>query len=218
MAEEKRLIGEDGRLARGALATSTVTTFAAESWYKIAAKATSSSVFGDLEVNDFYYAPVEVVGESGDTAYLLTLSDMVDLSGWSLDLTADEVEVTVLADSFKKYRKGKLDANGSASFVFIKGVTDQPNNLANYYFDIVQIDATGAVTVSVKITDTLYIIGYLAEESAGEVTLATIMEVEFFNFSLPMNSSEAVKMSIPFRLIGDVNPVLYRITNPEAAT
>jgi len=218
MAEEKRLIGEDGRLARGALATSTVTTFAAESWYKIAAKATSSSVFGDLEVNDFYYAPVEVVGESGDTAYLLTLSDMVDLSGWSLDLTADEVEVTVLADSFKKYRKGKLDANGSASFVFIKGVTDQANNLANYYFDIVEIDATGAVTVSVKITDTLYIIGYLAEESAGEVTLATIMEVEFFNFSLPMNSSEAVKMSIPFRLIGDVNPVLYRITNPEAAT
>jgi hypothetical protein len=219
MAEEKRLIGDDGRLARGSLAeTAEDTTFAEGSWYKIATKAVAASVFGDLDVTDFYYAPIDVSATSGDTAYLLTLADMVDLSGWSLELTGDEVEVTVLQDNFKKYRKGKLDANGSASFVFIKGETDQPDNLANYYFDIVEIDESGVVTVSQKKTDTLYLVGFLAEEDAGEVTLATVMEVEFFNFSLPMNSSEAVNMDIPFRLIGDTNPVLYRISNPDAST
>lgn len=216
MAEEKRLIGEDGRLARGSLGTSGLTTLNGGYWYQISDKDASSSIFGDLAVGDFYYPPIDIAGVGDDEAYLLTLSDMVDLSGWSLDLTADEVEVTVLSDRFKKYRKGKLDASGSASFVFIKGETDSANNLANYYFDIAEISEAGVVVLSPKKTDTLYLVGYLAEEDVGEVTLATVMEVEFFNFSLPMNSSEAVNMDIPFRLVGDTDPILYRISIPES--
>jgi len=217
MAEEKRLIGDDGRLARGSLAAiAEDTTFEEDSWYLITAKAAAASKFGDLVVGDFFYAPCDVDATADDEAKLLTLSSMVDLSGWSLELTGDEVEVTVLNDKFKKYRKGKLDANGSASFVFIKGETDTADNLANYYFDIVTISATGTIVVSSKLTDSLYIVGYLCEETAaGDVTLATVMQVEFFNFSLPMNSSEAVNMDVPFRLVGDTDPVLYRITIAE---
>jgi hypothetical protein len=215
MAEEKRLIGEDGRLTRGTLSETPTTSLTAGNWYLITDKDEAASQFGDLVVSDFYYAPIDIELAGDDEAELLTLSDMVDLSGWSLDLTADEIEVTVLNDSFKKYRKGKLDANGSASFVFIKGETDQPDALANYYFDIAEIAEDGTVTLSQKKTDTLYLVGYLADEGEGEITLATILQVEFFNFSLPMNMGDAVRMDIPFRLIGDTNPVLYRISIPE---
>jgi hypothetical protein len=215
MAEETRLIGEDGRLTRGTLSGTPTTSLVAGNWYLITDKDDSASQFGDLEEDDFYYAPIDIELVGDDEAELLTLADMVDLSGWSLDLTADEIEVTVLNDSFKKYRKGKLDANGSASFVFIKGETDQPDALANYYFDIAEIGEDGTVTFSQKKTSTLYLVGYLADEGEGEVTLATVMQVEFFNFSLPMNMGDAVKMDIPFRLIGDTNPVLYRISIPE---
>jgi hypothetical protein len=31
-----------------------------------------------------------------------------------------------------------------------------------------------------------------------------------------MNSSEAVNMDIPFRLVGDTDPILYRISIPES--
>lgn len=217
MAEERRLIGDDGSLVRGSLADSAeATTFAADSWYKIKAKAASDSVFGDLSVNDFVRFPEEVTAESGDEAYLLTTSTLVDLSGWSLDLTGDEVEVTVLSDSFKKYRKGKLDANGTASFVFIKGETDSANNLANYFFDNAVISGYGSsgITFTAKQTSTLYLVGYLDDTTtSGEAMLATVLEVEFFNFSLPMNMSEAVNMEVPFRLIGDTDPILYRIIN-----
>ena len=214
MAEERRLIGDDGKLVRGSLGAVETTTFSADTWYKIKAKAASNSVFGDLEINDFVRFPIDVSAASGDEAYSLTETDLVDLSGWSLSLSGDEVEVTVLADKFKKYRKGKLDANGTASFVFIKGETDQANSLSNYFFDNVEIAADGTVTKTDKLESSLYLVGYLDDTTtSGEVMLATVMEVEFFNFELPMNSSEAVNMEVPFRLIGDTDPILYRIHN-----
>lgn len=215
MAEEKRLIGDDGKLARGSLASVAETvTLTAERWYKITAKAVAASKFGDLSVGDFYYAPTSITLTSGDEAKLLTLTTVIDLSGWSLELSADEIDVTVLDDKFKKYRKGKLDATGSASFIFIKGETDQADNLANYFFDHVSITASGVVTKTSKKENTLYMVGYLDDtEVAGEAQLATVMEVEFFNFPLNMNSSEAVSIETPFRLAGDTDPILYRITN-----
>jgi hypothetical protein len=136
------------------------------------------------------------------------------LKGWSLELSGEEVDVTVQGDSFKKYRKGKLDANGTASFVFMKGETDQAGGLANYFFDNVAISAAGAVTRSNKKEDTLFLLGYLDDTTvSGAAKLATLMQVEFFNFSLPMNMSEAVQMEVPFRLAGDTDPILYRIIN-----
>lgn len=216
MAEEKRLVGDDGKLSRGSLASDGVTDLENGNWYQISDKDSTSSIFGDLAIGDFYYAPVEISGVGDDEALLLTLSDMVDLSGWSLSITGDEIEVTVLDDKFKKYRKGKLDASGTASFVFIKGETDQPDAMANYYFDIAEISADGVVTFTPKVTDTMYVVGYLADEDAGEVSLATVLEVEFYNFELPMNFSEAVNMDIPFRLSGDSDPILYRISIPES--
>ena len=215
MAEEKRLIGDDGKLAKGSLAAvAETTTLTALSWYLITAKATVASKFGDLVVGDFYYAPCSITLTSGDEAKLLTLSDLVDLSGWSLELSADEVEVTVLADKFKKYRKGKLDANGSASFIFIKGVTDQASGLANYFYDHVAITSSGTVTKTAKLTDPLYLVGYMDDDDdSGEAMLATVMQVEFYNFPLNLNSSEAVSIETPFRLAGDTDPILYRITN-----
>lgn len=215
MAEERRLIGDDGKLMRGTLAGSAEdTTFAEDTWYKIKAKAESDSVFGDLAVDDFVRFPTDITATSGDEAYALTTSQFLDLSGWSLDITGDEVEVTVLNDTYKKYRKGKQDAQGTCSFVFIKGISDDEDELANYFFDVVHISATGAVTVYSRSTDTIYLVGYLDDTTtSGEAMLATIMEVELFNFSLPMNMSEAVTMDVPFRLQGDSDPILYRIMN-----
>ena len=215
MAEEKRLIGDDGWLASGALGTVAVTTFANGYWYKIVSKAVSASKFGDLEVGDFFYAPETVAATSGDTAYLLTLTTLVDLSGWMLELTGDEVEVTVLADKYKKYRRGKMDARGTASFTFIKGVTDLATGITNYFFDHVAITpnaGTPTITRTNRKTTALYLVGYLADEGADAVSTATILNVELYNMPLNMNSSEAVTMEIPFRLVGDLDPILYRIT------
>jgi hypothetical protein len=216
MSDIKRLIGDDGKLVRASVAAVATANSLPAGWSKIAAKAASNSRFGDLAVGDYYYNPtVSGVLTAGDTAYLVTTTTMADLKGWSLELSADEVEVTVVADTYKKYRKGKLDANGTASFVFIKGETDAANGLASYFFKVATITAAGVVSDVVERSDnSLLLIGYMdAEEDSGEYFLATAFDVEFFNFAAPMNSSEAVEMEVPFRLVGATDPVLYKVTN-----
>jgi hypothetical protein len=216
MADIKRLIGDDGRLVRATVASIATANSLPSGWSKIAAKAASNSHFGDLDVGDYYYNPtVSGVLTAGDTAYLVTTVDMADLTGWSVELTADEVEVTVLADTYKKYRKGKLDAKGSCSFVFIKGETDAAGGLASFFFKMATISNAGAVSaVTERSDDSLLLIGYMdAEDASAQYFIATAFDVEFFNFSVPMNSSEAVKMEVPFRLVGATDPVLYKVTN-----
>ena len=220
MPDLKRIIGDDGKLMRGVLGAEVIgdaiLTIAANTWVLITAKAVVSSAFGGLSVGEFYISPVTETPVAGDNWKVLTTTDMVDLAGWSLELMADEVDVTVLKDVFKKYRKGKKDASGTASFIYIKGVTDVDGNLANYFFKKANISAGGVATVNSIIGDPLYLVGYVDQANGGTdtQTVATILQVEFFNFSLPMNMSEAVKMDVPFRLVGDVDPILYVITNP----
>lgn len=223
----KRLIGDDGALVSLDFLNGTTTQVTGDTeviaegkWVQIVSKASASSAFGGLLVGEFYYAPAEVTphfvaGGDTDAWKVATVSNLVDLSGWSLELSGDEVEVTVMQDTYKKYRKGKLDAKGTSSFVFIKGVTDQALGLANYFFKEASISAAGAVTaVNARLDTPLYLIGYMDDTAtAGETMLATVFQVEFFNFSLPENSSQAVKMDVPFRLVGDTDPILYRIVN-----
>ena len=213
MSDIKRLIGDDGKLMRASVAAVAASGTIAAGWYKIASNDSSS--FGDLEAGDYYVAPATRTLTGTDSVYAVTTVDMLDLSGWSLELSGDEIEVTVLADTYKKYRKGKLDANGSASFVFIRGETDADAGLAHYFFKEATISASGTVSnVLERSTDTLLLVGYIDNETTtGDYKLATAFEVEFFNFSLPMNSSAAVNMEVPFRLAGATDPILLKIYN-----
>jgi hypothetical protein len=214
MADIKRLIGDDGKLVRATVSGVVVSGTFAEGWWKIHAMPAASSCFGDLVVNDYYYAPITITGTYGDEACGVDTTDMIDLAGWSLELTGDEVDVTVMDDTYKKYRKGKLDAQGSASFIFIKGETDALGGLASFFFKTADISAAGVVSnVTARSDESLVLIGFVDNETtSGQYAIATAFEVEFFNFSLPMNSSEAVKMDVPFRLVGATDPVLYKIT------
>jgi hypothetical protein len=221
----KTLIGEDGYLAKGVLGTEVVgdgTTMAIAkgTWVQITGKASSNSGFGGLAVGQFYYAPIAIVAAelpTGDKWKVLTLTKFADGVSWSVEIAADEIDVTVNALRFKSYRRGKLDANGNASFLFTMGVTDEAGGLAEKFFDIVSIDATGAATVTKADSSSIYLVGYLHEgkEKVDENrTLATVMNVELFNFALPSNMGEAATLDIPFRLVGQNDPVIYKIELP----
>lgn len=182
------------------------------------------SRMGALTVGEFVYndlsTDIDLTPTDGaatgteDKVAPLTFTTLLDLSGWSLELSADEVDVTVLGDTVKKYRKGKQDANGQMEFVFMKGETDLAGNLANYFMPISTVNANGTVEYSARKTTPLYVLGYLDESSVtGEYTMAMLFQVEFMSFSLPMNDSQAVKVSPKFRLSGSVNPTIYRIFN-----
>lgn len=214
MAEEKRLIGNDGSLARITWGTTVATDLAAKTWCKIVTKASSGSKFGNLSVGDYYFntTAAAMTMAAGDTYQAATITQMLDINGWMLKLTGAEVDVTVLNDKYRKYRKGKLDAEGSVSFVYIKGISDAVGGIANYFFDIANIDDAGVVTLSPKLTTPMYLLGYTAQETeTGMVAEATILQVEFFDFALNVKDNEASNQEPKFRLAGDSDPILYRL-------
>jgi hypothetical protein len=216
MASNKRLIGEDGYMAKGVLGTKGL-TIPAKTWALITNKKTTGSAFGALSIGDFYYNPLAtaLTLTTTDEAQPLTLTKLIDGVGWNLDLSADEIDVTVNADTVKKYRRGKADATGNVSFLYIQGVSDIAGGLANKFFDICEISATGVATVSTRDAGSIYLVGYLNAGNASDVednvASATIMRVEFFSFSLPSKMGEPGNMDVPFRLAGEGNPILYRI-------
>ena len=223
----KPLIGEDGYLAKGSLGAEVVgdgstKTIAKNTWVQVTGKAGTGSGFGDLVVGQFYYAPALIPATelpTGDKWKVLTLEKMIDGVSWSVEIAADEIDVTVNALRFKQYRRGKLDASGNASFLFIAGVTDVAGGLAEKFFDIVRIDATGIATVTKADSTAFYLVGYLMEGKEkvdDNRTIATVMQVELFNFALPSNMGEASNLDIPFRLVGQSDPVLYVVDLPTA--
>lgn len=181
---------------------------------RFSALAVGEFVYNDLTTSiDLSVTDAAATGTE-DKIAPLTMTTLLDLSGWSLEMSADEVDVTVLGDTVKKYRKGKQDANGQMEFVFMKGETDLAGNLANYFMPISTVNLNGTAEYSARKTTPLYVLGYLDESTvAGEYTMAMLFQVEFMSFSLPMNDSQAVKVSPKFRLSGSVNPTIYRIFN-----
>jgi hypothetical protein len=218
MAEEKRLIGEDAKLMRGTLGTvsAVAAPIAADTWVQIVTKGTFAS-WTDLEVGDLWYNNTgSAATPTGATYQVLALEDMLDLSGWALEVTADKIETTVIADGFKKYRNGKKDASGSADFVFIKGITDvAASGIMDSFFKIVDIADTGVATVTPVNTTPYYILGYLdyTDTVVGNHKLATLMQVEFEGFPLNFKMGEASNVSVNFHLVGSIDPIIYRVEN-----
>ena len=191
--------------------------------------AFTSSKFGALNVGDFFFNPGAgtLALTSGDSYYPVTLVPIMDVAGFSLDLTSDETEVTVLSDTFKKYRQGRSDASGQLEMVFMKGETDKPTSstqlgAANAFFDVMDIANTGVATKTVRNTTPVWILGYLDKDASTNTTLTastdtatgllvTLFQIQMLSFSLDFKKSDVVMVSPKFRLTGSLNPSMYRI-------
>lgn len=219
---DKRIIGDDGSLELLTLSTTLTTstgaeTIAANTWVKIGDKAPASSQFGDLAVGDWYVSPVEVTPTTGDAWYVVTAQNTLCYHvGSNMEIAADEVEVTTLCDTYKKYRKGKKDLSGDFTFQFIKGKTDDASvGLTPYFFKVAEIAADGSVTSVTAPSDAVIAyVNYIDDtDDSGEYKAASVLEVELYNFSLPQGISTATQMTVPYRAASQ-DPVYYKITNP----
>jgi hypothetical protein len=199
---------------RGSLATTAAAPGTA-GIYKIAAKASSASIFGDLSVGDWYITEVAPTPGTGDTAYKFTPVRAGDVVGSTLTISADEVDVTVQDDDTKMYRRGKFDASGTISVIFKKLTTDAVDGFMTSFFSIATISSAGVVTSVAERNDDPYIIVlYLDEDDAsGTYKVCTVFEANVFNFDYKGNSSEAVTWDMNFRLNGSSNLYLYKVAN-----
>lgn len=225
MSEERRLIGEDGSLFRGTLGTEVVgngtLTITAKTLVYITSDlaANAGSAFEGLDTGYFYYSPILTAGAdlpAGAKWKVMSQANSLDLAGWSLEANGDVIETTVLADKFKKKRRGKLDATGNATISFIKGITDiAATGFMNSFYDIVTISNTGVATLSPVSSEPFWVVGWLDDKDSvsGNHKLFTVFQAEFDNWPINVKMGEAQGFDTTFHLAGATDPVLYRVQN-----
>lgn len=233
MGQEKPLVGDDGAFFTGKKGTTyegdgtktlnvlvggTGATSGGAGMYLIAAKATSGSIFpAQSKVGELYPALGTEVMASGDKLQKLELTHVADCTGWSIQITQSEIDVTRLVDSFKKYRLGKKDASGTVNSIMTLGVSDAEGGMVEKTIKTFRrsIDGdTATVTVTNIGNDPVYFLGYVNKTDVpGETEAFIFGQVYIYNITLGGSTGNAQSYDSSMRLTG-IDPVFYSLDIP----
>lgn len=114
-----------------------ITKVAAASGFPTNALGGTAAAPGDIIVVE---TGITITPAVDDDVVTLTLTDQCDVSSWSMEFTKEEIDVTTLCDTLKKYRAGKADMSGTINGVFTAGVTDATDGSLRQFIDIAKQD------------------------------------------------------------------------------
>ena len=206
----ERLIGADAELHRYAWGTPLITgTAAAGAEYKIVALSGTTVFPAGYSVGDVWIGDGTATFSATNSASLGTPTVVAECSSFSFDLNSDEVEVTVLKDSVKKYRKAKTDMSGSVEGItFISSLADG-SSLANRFLRIINTSGTNVSTINEIDNGEFYIKAYLQkDDAAGETVVYLAGQVEFTSYNLGAAVADAQSFTANVRFSGN-DPMLY---------
>lgn len=213
-----RLIGNYGKVAKGALGTAVTTGTLTDGQLYIAKVVDASTALpAGIQVGYPFTADgTEDITSTTDEVYPLTLTDQCDVQSWTLEFSSNEVDVTTLCDTSKVYEKGRVDPSGTIEGVFTLGTTDSDGGFANSFIDIVsQADDGGAITINAIDDSAIYLVLYKQKSDAsGETEAFYIVPAVVLSFSDNVTDGEAQSFSSSFRPTADssVKFVLYENT------
>jgi len=218
--EEMPLIGDDGTVyTSDGLDTEIVgdgTAAAGTPGIYIITALGANSFFPDgLKEGEAYPMNGTEVLQTGDKARRIILAEAADVTGWKLDMSKEQVDVTRLKDRVKKYRPGKRDATGTMNMIFTLGVTDRPGGLVDQMVKTVR-KKDNTVTVTEVESEPLYFVGYARKTSVpGETEDFIFGQIHLYGISFGGQSSQAQSFDSSFRFTG-IDPVFYSIDIPLA--
>lgn len=200
-----RLVGSDALLTTLAFAAPATSGIAAAgSLYKIAAKSGDTVFPAGFEVGDFWIGDGSATFSATNSAALATASTVAEVSSFSFDISADEIEVTVLQDDQKKYRIGKKDVSGSIEGITFVTSLANGTSLANRFFKIVNVDDDSASTLHPVATGDLFVKAYLQkDDSEGETQVYLLAQIQVTSYNLGASVADAQSFTANVRLIGN---------------
>lgn len=228
--EIKRLIGDDAQIYTGDISPEIITGNGAitldefaggvagdksgAGFYLIETKAVDSFFPTEMKEGEMYPALGTEMLATGDEVRKLNLQQLADCGGWSLDISQDKVDTTVLADEFKKARPGKKDASGTCKQLFIQGITDEDDGMIDRTIKTFRRDKDGNVTISEALNKSMYMAGYINKaQSGGERESYIFAQIYMYGMKLGADSGSAQSYDSNFSLTG-TDPVFYSIDLP----
>lgn len=162
---------------------------------------------GDLWIGD---AAVGHAFTATSTAKPLTLTELTDITSFTLEYNADEIEVTTLSDGVKKYRKGKTDMSGTVEGINRISEMTKAGSFMNRFMKVINTTAANVSTVNEIDNSALYCQFMVQKDSitTGESQAFLFAQVELFGTSLGAAIGDAQNWSSGVRIVGN-DPILY---------
>lgn len=233
--EEKPLVGDDGKFMTGkkgqtytgdgtstlnVLVAGTDATSGGDGMYIITAMGADTFFPEGMKIGELYPATGKEVLAEGDTIQKIDFTEVADCTGWQLQITQAEIDVTRLKDEFKKYRLGKKDATGTVNSIMTLGVSDEPDGMVGRNMKLFRREVKAGsetVTVSVPSGESLYFLGYLnMTDVPGETQAFVFAEIYLYNMNLGGSTGNAQSYDASMRLTGQ-DPVFYSLDIPSIA-
>lgn len=233
--EELPLVGDDGQFMTGELSAQILEGDGAKSLHELVGGEDASTGGGGmyvveaigattafpagLAVGDLFPAMGNEVLKTGDKVRALNLTHVADCTGWSLQITQSEIDVTRLKDEFKKYRLGKKDASGTVNSIMTLGVSDEPNGIVGKTMKLFRrtVKPDGQVEISIVNNENLplYFLGYLRKtETPGETEAFVFGQAYLYNITLGGSTGSAQAYDSSLRLTGQ-DPVFFSLDIPK---
>ena len=147
MATKDRLIGADASLYKASFGSTVATgTMTSGSWYKIVAISGTGTFPTGYIANDLVLGNGQTLN-AGNTAQLVTFTEIADCNGFEFAFSADEIEVTCLSDTVKKYRRGKTDLTGTVRGINTISEMKKDNSILNRFLRTVSATAANVATL-----------------------------------------------------------------------
>lgn len=232
--KEMPLVGDDGQFMTGELSTEIYEGDGARTLHQLLGDEDSVSggegfyvieEFGPqtffpkgLVKGDLYPALGTEVLKVGDKVRKLSLAHVADCTGWNIQITQGEINVTRICDGFNKYRLGKKDATGNVNSIMTLGVSDEPNGMVGKTMKLFRrtIKPNGDVEIIVVNNENLpiYFLGYLRKtDTPGETEAFVFGQCYLYNITLGGQIGSAQSYDSSLRLTGK-DPVFFSLDIP----
>ena len=197
--ETKRLVGKDGEVyaaTKGALVEGNGSTALTDGYYIVAAVAsTSSALPTGLQAGYVFKGSAKITPAEGDNVIPLTLTRKCDITNFSVEYSADEIDVTTLCDTQRSYRAGFTDATGT-----LEGITTI--NVSEYLMSkFIPIVTQTGETVEVTEIDgeTLIMRLVLNKQSVGGDVMSYFAPIAVTSYNIGATVDDAQTYTANFR-------------------
>ena len=200
MADQtKRLVGKDGEVyaaTKGTLIEGNGSTALTDGYYIVAAVAsTSSALPAGLQAGYVFKGSAEITPAEGDNVIPLTLARKCDITSFSVEYSADEIDVTTLCDTQRSYRAGFTDATGTLEGVTTIGLSEY---LMEKFIPI--IEQTGETVEVTEINgDALIIRLVLNKQTAGGTVMSYFAPIALTSYNIGASVDDAQTYTANFR-------------------
>jgi hypothetical protein len=220
----RKLTGSDGTIYKGELGAEIAgdgVTALPEGEYIVTSVAGTSSfpapALGGttIRVGDY------LVVKSGDTitpavdddVKPVTLSELCDVTSWTLPFTKEEIETTTFCDDIKTYETGKADAQGTLSGITTIGTTTDEGGFLNQFIDVIKQDGDTSYDVFESSADLLLakLVANKNNNKGDDIFVFAPVNVYGASIGGDQASAQTFDSNFRFASSAEVNVGLYRV-------